>query len=116
MSDDIQESVDYLLETAAPAAQARANRIVLEHGLKRIKALAMQKARDEHERLTNSKAPLAVTLQERDAYASEEYGVALEGLREAIFLDEGFRARRDAHAAKIDAWRTQQATMRSVKL
>jgi uncharacterized caspase-like protein len=57
-----------------------------------------------------------VSAQERDAYASDSYQVALDGLKEAIFADEKMRALRDAHAARIEAWRTQQATMRSVKI
>lgn len=112
----VQESIDYLFDTALTSAQARANRAVLEQGLKRVKAMAMQAARDRHEQLTNGKAPLAANLQERDAYASEAYQIALDGLREAIAQDEGYRALRDAHAARIDAWRTQSATVRSVRL
>lgn len=100
----VQESVDFLFESAVDAAQARADRSVLEQGLKRIKAVEMQKASG------------AVSAQERDAYASDAYRVALDGLKEAIFADEKIRALRDAHAARIEAWRTQQATMRSVKL
>lgn len=101
---DVQTSVDYLFESAVESAKARADRAVLEQGLKRIKALEMQKVGG------------AVSAQERDAYASEAYQTALDGLREAIFKDEKMRALRDAHAARIEAWRTQQATMRSVKL
>ena len=101
----VQESMDYLFESAVPAAQARANREVLEQGLKRVKAIEMRDA--------NGK-----TIGEREttAYASDAYQTALEGLREAITADETFRAMRAAHSARIESWRTQQATMRSVKL
>ena len=101
----VQESMDYLFDSAANAAQARADREVIEQGLKRIKALEM---RDSN----------AKTIGEREtaAYASEAYKVALEGLREAITKDETFRALRAAHSARLESWRTQQATMRSVKL
>lgn len=101
----MQESIDYLFETAFKSAKARADRAVLEQGLKRVKALEM---RDSN----------AKTIGEREtaAYASDAYNAALKGLREAIQQDEGYRALRDAHAARIEAWRTQQATMRSVKL
>lgn len=99
-----QESVDFLFASAIEAAQARANRSILEQGLKRVKAMEMQKVSG------------AVSAQERDAYASDAYRVALEGLKEAIFEDEKIRALRDAHAARLDAWRTEQATMRSVRL
>lgn len=100
-----EESVDYLFESAMPAAQARADREILEQGLKRIKALEMQKAN-------------AKTIGEREtaAYASDAYKTALDGLGVAIAADEGYRALRSAHAARLEAWRTYQATMRSVKL
>lgn len=114
--EQVQESVDFLFVSSVDAAQARANRSVLEQGLKRVKAIAMQTARDEHERLTNAKASYAATLQERDAYASDAYGTALDGLKEAIFADERMRALRDAHSARIEAWRTQEATKRSVRI
>jgi hypothetical protein len=101
----VQESIDYLFETALTSAQARANRHVLEHGLRRVKSLEMQKVQGG-----------GVAAAEAKAYASDAYGVALEGLKEAIQQDEGFRALRDAHAARIEAWRTQSATVRSVRL
>ena len=101
----VQESMDYLFDSAMDAAQARADREVLEQGLKRVKAIEMRDAN-------------AKTIGEREttAYASEAYKVALDGLREAITRDETFRALRVAHTARIESWRTQQATMRSVKL
>lgn len=103
--EDVEKSVDYLQITAEQAARHRANRIVLEHGLKRVKALGMMAHKG-----------LPVTAQEREAYASPEYEMALDGLRQAIFEDERHRALRDAHSAKIEAWRTAEATRRSVKL
>jgi len=101
----VQESMDYLFDSAMPAAQARADREVLEQGLKRVKALEMRDAN-------------AKTIGEREthAYASDAYKLALDGLREAITKDETFRALRAAHSARIESWRTQQATMRSVRL
>lgn len=103
---EVQASMDYLFESAEKAAQARADRAVLTEGLKRIKALEMQKAL------------YAKSLGEKEmaAYASDAYRVALEGMGVAVAADEGFRAMRDAHAARIEAWRTWQATMRSVRL
>lgn len=101
----VQESVDFLFASAIDGAQARANRAVLEHGLRRVKALEMQKVSGG-----------GVAAAEAKAYASAAYGTALDGLKEAIFADEKMRALRDAHEARIRAWQTQQATMRSVTL
>lgn len=103
--EEVEASVTYLQVTAEQSARARANRVVLEHGLKRIKALGMMASKGK-----------SVNAQERDAYASPEYETALDGLRQAIFEDERNRAMRDAHSAKIEAWRTAEATRRSVKL
>jgi len=102
---EVQRSVDYLMQTAGAAAQARANRVVLEHGLKRVKAIGMMKHNG-----------LPISAQEREAYASADYKTALDGLQQAIFEDEQHRALRDAHSAKIEAWRTAEATRRSVRL
>ncbi len=101
----VQESMDYLFETARDAAEARAHREVLKEGLKRILAIGMRDA--------NGKT---VSERETAAYASDAYETALEGLRDAITTDETFRALRTSHAARIEAWRTWQATMRSVRL
>jgi hypothetical protein len=102
---EVEDAVTYLQATADASARARANRIVLEHGLKRIKALGMMAHKS-----------LPVTAQEREAYAAPEYETALDGLRQAVYEDERHRALRDAQSAKIEAWRTAEATRRSVRL
>lgn len=101
----MQESIDYLFASAIDSAQARANRAALEQGLKRIRAVEMLASGEK-----------SSAAQETVALASHGYGVALEGYKAAVFEDEKMRALRDAHAARVEAWRTQQATMRSVKL
>lgn len=103
-SDQVQESVDFLFDSATDAAQARADRVVATEGLKRIQAIEFGQAEG------------AVEAKKMAALASDAYHVALEGLREAIFADEQMRALRDAHSARIEAWRTQEATKRSVRL
>ncbi len=100
----VEESKEFLFGSADEAAQARADRHALTEGLKRIRALEMQKVGG------------AVSAQERDALASAPYGVAIDGLRAAVYADEKMRALREAHSARIEAWRTYQATMRSVRL
>jgi hypothetical protein len=102
--EDVQKSVDYLGKTARESAQARADRIVLEHGLKRVQAVEFMQAEG------------AVEAKKMAALASPAYQTALDGLKEAIFKDEQYRALRDAHSARIEAWRTQEATKRSVRL
>lgn len=102
--EEVQESIDFLFKSVSKSAQARADRVVLTEGLKRIQAVEFGQAEG------------AVEAKKMTALASEAYGVALEGLKEAIRLDEGYRALRDAHSARIEAWRTQEASKRSVRL
>lgn len=102
---DVQESMDFLFSSAADSAQARADRQVLSEGLKRVRAIEMIASKEK-----------SSAAQETVALASHNYLVALEGLRVAIFADEKMRALREAHSARIEAWRTQEATKRSVRL
>lgn len=101
----IDADVSWLLSSADDIAQARADMIVLEQGLKRIKAVEM-----------SAHKALPISAQEREAYASPAYDAALSGLREAIYRYEKLRAERDARSARIEAWRSIEATRRSVKL
>ena len=99
--EDIQRAFDWLRDNAEKAAEARAQRVGLEEGRKRIKAMLMKKHLDK-----------PVSAQEREAYADPEYAEYLEGMQEAIARDEHFRWLRDAAIAKIDAWRTMAANQR----
>jgi hypothetical protein len=101
----VQESIDFLFASAIDAAQARADRAALEQGLKRIRAVEMLASKEK-----------SSAAQETVALASDNYRVALDGFKAAVYADEKMRALRDAHAARIDAWRTQSATVRSVRL
>ena len=103
--EEIQKAVDYLRDSAKKAAQARANRIYVEEYRKTIKAKLMKRTPD-----------LAVSAQEREAYADPEYHEHLEAIRAAVYNDEYERFMRAAAEAKIEAWRTFQANERAVKL
>lgn len=97
----VQKAVDYLSESAEPLAQARADRIALEEGRKRLKAIIMS----EHVKL-----PIAA--QEREAYRDARYEMHLTGLREAVYREQKLLAMRDAAVSLIDAWRSMSANQR----
>lgn len=101
----VEAAVDYLRSSDKEAAQARANRGYLEQFLKSKKAMLM-------------KASNAKTASEREAeaLANPEYIEVLEGYRSSIETDELYRFRRDAAKATIDAWQTQSANQRAVRL
>lgn len=103
--DDIQKALDYLRDNASAAAEARANRQYVEEFRKTMKAQLMQ----EHSAL-----PLGA--QERNAYADARYIAHLDAIREAVEIDEKHRFLTQAAMAKIDAWRTMQATERAARI
>lgn len=100
---EIEKALDYLRDNAEKAAQARANRIYCEEFRKCKKALLMKQSNAE-----------AISAQERDAYAHPEYQEFIEGLRAAVFEDERHRFLLAAASAKIDAWRSEQANLRTM--
>ena len=103
--DEIEKAVDYLRDNATVAAQARANRVYMEEYRKSVKAQLMQ-----HKTLDS------IGAQERYAYAHPEYLAHLEALKAAVFEDEKHRFLLEAAKAKLDAWRTQEATGRALRV
>ncbi len=103
--EEIHEAVDFLQQAATTAAQARANRLHMEHHRKVVKAIIMAEHLD---------LPLAA--QEREAYSDKRYDEFLVAMKRAIFIDEKARALVSAAEIKIEVYRTQSATERSIKL
>ena len=101
--DDIEKALDYLRDSIERAALAKANKVYLTEYRKVKKAELMARSNFD-----------AVNQQERFAYAHEEYKEFLLGMKEAIYQDAKHDFLRDAATAKIEAWRTQQSTWRSM--
>ena len=100
---EVQTAFDWLARNADKAAEARARRVALEEGRKRIKAIIMK----EH-------AEKAIGAQEREAYADDRYQTHLEGLKAAVYEDERYRWLKDAAIAEIEAFRTFSANRRGL--
>lgn len=100
--DQAERALDFLRDNAEDAAKARAERIYLEEFRKSLKAQIMAEHLAE---------PLGA--QERAAYSDKRYLNHLEGMKQAIFLDERLRFLRGAAEAKLDAWRTMESTKRA---
>jgi hypothetical protein len=98
---DPNQAIDYILKNSEQFAQAKAERIYLEEFRKSKKALLMQKHREE-----------SIGAQEREAYAHPEYKELLEGLREAIEREEKLRWDLVAAQARVDVWRSLEASNR----
>lgn len=98
---DPHKAVDYILENAKQFAAAKAHRIYLEEYRKSLKAILMKKSFEE-----------TIGAQEREAYANPEYEELLSGLRAAIETEESLRWHLIAAQARIDVWRSQEASNR----
>ena len=101
----VQKAVDYLRDTADSTAQARANRIYMEEYRKSLKAMLMK----EH-------ASLPVSAQEREAYADPKYVAHLDAIKEAVFIEQKALFLREAASAKLEAYRTQSANYRGIRV
>ena len=102
-SIDPVRCVEFLQANARPMAEAKAARIYTEESLRAVKSLVMKRH-----------AELTVSAQEREAYASDEYRTALEGLRAAVEAEESLRWMMVAAQAKVEVWRSMEASGRAM--
>jgi hypothetical protein len=101
---DPHDAVDFLYRTAPQYAQAKADRVYMEEFRKSKKAMLMKASGVD-----------AIGAQEREAYASAEYVALLDALRAAVEREETLRWHLIAAQARFDAWRTQEASNRSLE-
>ena len=95
------EAIDYILKNASKFAKAKAQRIYLEEYRKSLKAILMKRSMQE-----------TIGAQEREAYLHEEYVQLLEGLREAVAVEEKLRWDLIAAQARVEVWRSEEASNR----
>lgn len=98
------KAVDYILKHAPTYAKARAERIYLEEYRKSLKAILFRKGGEG-------------TMAEREsfAYSHPEYLQLLEGIRAAVEEEEKLRWELVAAQARVEVWRSQEATNRAVE-
>ena len=104
---DPQAAVDYMVAKAGEYAQAEASKVYMEEMRKTIKAEQMIVA----EALGHKTA----AMQEREAYASERYKHHLDVLRTAVEERERLRWMLIAAQARIEVWRSQNASNRNIE-
>lgn len=102
--EDVCRALQWLVDNAARSSEFRATRLHLEDYSKVIKATIMAEHADK-----------GVGVQERFALADERYKIHLDGLRVAIAEDERLRLLRGAAEARIEAYRTFEASTRQVR-
>lgn len=102
MNDNPDAAIEYIFRNGKRYAQAKADRIYLEEYRKSLKAILMKKSMEN-----------AVNAQEREAYSAPEYITLLEGLKEAVAVEEEIRWGLVAAQARIEVWRSREATNRA---
>lgn len=102
--EEAEKAQQYLVDSAFPYGNARAEATLAENRLRRVKALAM-KASGQN----------SVSAQEREAYASDAYEKALGELFETTRKVEEIKAAREAARVRVDLWRSYNANMRGAE-
>lgn len=95
-------AIEYLFKHGKRYAKAKAERIYLEEYRKSLKAILMKRSYEQ-----------TVNAQEREAYSDQEYIDLLKGLKEAVEREEEIRWGLVAAQARIEVWRSQEATNRA---
>lgn len=103
--EDVEEALDWLRDNSQEAAAAKAYRVYCEEFRKSQKSILMKESASKN-----------VSAQERDAYAHPKYLEHLRELQKAVYQDELMRAKRARCELVIEAWRTQEANYRAIKL
>ena len=98
---DPERAIEYIFKHGKRYAKAKADRIYMEEYRKSLKAMIMKRSLET-----------AVNAQEREAYSDPEYVQLLQGLREAVEVEEEIRWGLVAAQARIDVWRSQEASAR----
>ncbi len=98
---DPHAPIDYIIKHSKEYAKAKADVTYLSEFRKTKKALCFQNS------MKNTMAE-----KEADAYAHPEYQAVLEGLKEAVERAETLRWMLIAAQARIDVFRTQEASNR----
>lgn len=100
--EQAERAADYIRDNADKYAQAKANRVQLEH------------FRNSKRAMLFSQTTGGVAERENYAMAHHEYLVVLNGIKAATEEEERIRWLMESARLKIEIWRTQQANSRKV--
>ena len=103
--EELEKALDWLRDSAREMGDAKAELVRASHMIKVVKALEMKRHNDK-----------SVAHQEREAFTSEAYMAALERDAVAAGEYEKMRSLREAAALKIEAWRSEQANYRALRV
>ena len=104
MTIDPNSAIDFMIKNSEAYANAKAQVVYLTEYRKTVKAIGFQRS------LKNTMAE-----KEADAYTTDEYTSCVEGLREAVAEAERLRGMLVAAQARVDCWRSMEASNRAVE-
>jgi hypothetical protein len=99
---DANKAVDFIIQNSQKFAHAKAERTYIENFLRSKKSILMSQSTDS-----------TIGGQERDAYRHPEYLALIEGLKEAVEVEETLKWKLIAAQARIDIFRTLEASNRA---
>jgi hypothetical protein len=99
---DPMKAVDFIIKNGKKAGPAKANRWYMEEYRKSLKAILMKRSLET-----------SVNAQEREAYSHPEFIAHLKAVVEAIEIEEELRWQMSAAQARVEVWRSQEATNRA---
>ena len=100
--NDPSLAVEFIIKYSAEFAKAKSQRVYLEEFRKSKKSILMSQSTDS-----------TIGGQERDAYKHPEYLALIEGLKEAVEVEETLKWKLIAAQARIDIFRTLEASNRA---
>jgi hypothetical protein len=103
MDTSPNKAVEFIIKQSGVFAEAKANRTYIENYLRSAKSKLM---------LESSASSIAA--KEMEAYATDDYITLLKGLKEAVEIEEKLKWQLIAAQARIEIWRSQEATNRTI--
>ena len=97
-----EKALAFIQNNALPFAEAKGERIYLENFIKTVKAQEM-----------NISKSASLGQKEQDAYASENYQLICEALRDAVIKEEQLKWKLTAAQAKIEVFKTMEYSKRA---
>ena len=101
---DPHEAINFMIKNAEAYAQAKANVVYLTEYRKTVKSQGILRS-----------LKTTVVEKEADAYTTVEYKTCVDGLKEAVAEAEKLRWMLVAAQARIDCWRSMEASNRAVE-
>jgi len=104
MTIDPNEAINFMIKNSEAYALAKAQVVYLTEYRKTVKSQGILRS------LKNT-----VVEKEADAYTTDDYKTCVEGLREAVAEAERLRWMLVAAQARVDCWRSMEASNRAVE-